>query len=1018
MIRSLIILIISSVSLSVPAQVKTIKEGRVYGGTHEIVTSIQKSKNDLSANQASIIGQEIQAIDLSKINGLKLKRKGDYISGSLVNSNSLLNEDQKIQSYLQSASGLMKIDINNTNFVKISSTKDERAEEHIRMQQQINGIPVYGAEIIVHKTAEKITGLNGKWIEVNAKHNVDTEPKFSKAKTQDKIRSINPLHKNLDEDKISKDFTYDFSQWNTGLYLYPMDESGQDLVLCWQISYYPHMGDRVEYFIDAIDGSIIKYYSSICKFHDHGLSNIVDGPAVANSTDLLNQNRAINTYEVGTNFFMIDASRNMYNQSTSNLPNDPQGVIWTIDAFDSSPQNDDFAYDHIQSVNNNWSASPEGVSAQHNAGRTYEYFKNTHGRESVNGGGSNIISIVNVSDENGSSMGNAFWNGLAIFYGNGDSNFFPLGRALDVAGHEISHGVIQNTANLEYFGESGAMNESFADIFGAMIDRGDWKIGEDVVRSGAFPSGALRDMQDPHNGAATGNFGGGWQPKHVSEKFNGQEDNNGVHINSGIPNHAYYRFAISIGKDKAEKVFYRALTTYLTKSSKFVDLRNAVIKASGDLYGTTEEDAAKNAFNAVGIGAGAGNNNQQEIDENPGADFMLLTDEGRTKLILDEGGLYGTGTGDNIVDPLVNVAVGSKPSITDAGDEIVFVGEDKKIYIVNIDWSANNVTINFISEDPVWRNVVISKNGGRIAALTDDLNNRIIVFDFDLNAQTDFELYNPTFTEGIETGDVNYADAMEFNYTGEVLMYDAENSVSSSTAGTIEYWDIGFLEVWNNAEDTWALGNISKLFSALPEGTSVGNPTFAKNSPFIVAFDFIESDANSILGVNTETGDVGLIRENTGLGYPSFSPSDAQIVYDVPFLQDGELAGFDLGVSNMNVNKITANESSHNIRKEFVRWGGWFSDGVRVLSEVVDLGNGNVDLEIFPNPVTDIVSVKLSSDQGDLLVEIVDMMGNKLRSFTEKSNIITCDFSDLSAGTYIINLSNGETSICRKIVKL
>ena len=936
----------------------------------------------------------------------------------IINNNTLLSNEQKVQAYLASATTLMNIDPSSSSFVKLSSTKDDLAQEHIRMQQHVNGIPVYGSEIILHKHKEKIIGLNGKWTERNVNTSQEITPKFSKSATHAKIETINPLHKNLDEAQISKDFTYDFSQWNTNLYLYPSTENQDELVLCWHVSYYPHLGDRIEYFINAIDGTIIKSYNSICKLHDHSLETIVDGPSVANSTDLLNQNRAINTYEVGPNFYMIDASRDMYNQVQSDLPNDPQGVIWTIDAFDTSPQNNDFSYDHIQSVNNNWSSSPEGVSAQHNAGTAYEYFKNTHGRESVNGSGSNIISIVNVSDENGSSMGNAFWNGLAIFYGNGDSNFFPLGRALDVAGHEISHGVVQNTANLEYFGESGAMNESYADIFGAMIDRNDWKIGEDVVRQSAFPSGALRDMEDPHNGAATGNFGGGWQPKHVDEKFNGPEDNNGVHINSGIPNHAYYRFATAIGKDKAERVFYRALTTYLTKSSVFVDLRNAVVRAAGDLYGTTEEDAAKNSFNAVGIGEGAGSNNQEEIEENPGTDFVILSDEERTKLILDEGGLYATGNGNNIIDPFVEVGVASKPSITDDGTEIVFVGEDKKIYVINIDWDANSFTQGFISEDPVWRNVVISKDGRRIAALTDDLNNRVIVFDFVLNAQTDFELYNPTFTEGIETGDVNFADAMEFNFTGELLMYDAENSVSSATAGTIEYWDIGFLEVWNNASDTWALGNVSKLFSALPEGTSVGNPTFAKNSPFIVAFDFIEEDANSILGVNTETGDVGLIRENTGLGYPSFSPSDDHILYDVPFIQNGNLAGYDLGTSRMNVDKITANESTHNIRKEFVRWGVWFSDGVRILSEVVDLGNGEVNLEIYPNPLTDELTVNFDKDQGDLLIEVLDVMGSKLRSFTNNAELITLDLSELSAGTYILNMRNGETAISRKIVKL
>ena len=108
---------------------------------------------------------------------------------------------------------------------------------------------------------------------------------------------------------------------------------------------------------------------------------------------------------------------------------------------------------------------------------------------------------MNVPDEDdGSGLDNAYWNGKAMFYGNGATSFKPLAGAIDVAGHEMTHGVVQSTANLEYQGESGAINESIADIFGSMMDPADWLIGEDVVKPGAFPGGALRSLQDPHNG--------------------------------------------------------------------------------------------------------------------------------------------------------------------------------------------------------------------------------------------------------------------------------------------------------------------------------------------------------------------------------------------------------------------------------------------------------------------------------------------------------------------------------------
>ena len=112
-------------------------------------------------------------------------------------------------------------------------------------------------------------------------------------------------------------------------------------------------------------------------------------------------------------------------------------------------------------------------------------------------------------------MGNAFWNVTLIAYGYGNAAFNPLAGSLDIAAHEITHGVIERTVNLEYRFESGALNESIADIFGVMLDRDDWRIGEEVVKSRFFSSGALRDIEDPHNGGQPGDFF--WQPAHMDE---------------------------------------------------------------------------------------------------------------------------------------------------------------------------------------------------------------------------------------------------------------------------------------------------------------------------------------------------------------------------------------------------------------------------------------------------------------------------------------------------------------------
>jgi Zn-dependent metalloprotease len=108
------------------------------------------------------------------------------------------------------------------------------------------------------------------------------------------------------------------------------------------------------------------------------------------------------------------------------------------------------------------------------------------------------------------------WNGRFMTYGDGDKAFKPLAGSLDVAAHEMTHGVVGNTVKLEYKYESGALDESLADVFAAFVDREDWQIGEEVAVRDTFPSGALRDLANPHNGG-TNLDDNGWQPAHLNE---------------------------------------------------------------------------------------------------------------------------------------------------------------------------------------------------------------------------------------------------------------------------------------------------------------------------------------------------------------------------------------------------------------------------------------------------------------------------------------------------------------------
>jgi hypothetical protein len=237
------------------------------------------------------------------------------------------------------------------------------------------------------------------------------------------------------------------------------------------------------------------------------------------------------------------------------------------------------------------STDPVAQSTHNNAGATYDYFWNTHGRDSFNNAGAQIVSSVHVQ----SGYNNAFWNGSQMAFGDGDGvNYGPFGISLDVVAHEFSHGVDQYSANLIYSYQSGALNESYSDVFGAMVDRDDWDLGEDVKTPGV-PGDAIRSLENP------GLYG---QPAHMRDYYVTSGDNGGVHKNSGIPNKAAYNVAQAIGKDKMERIWYRTLTLYLGRSSQFEDACDYSVLAATDLYGASsvEVNAVKNGFAAVGLG--------------------------------------------------------------------------------------------------------------------------------------------------------------------------------------------------------------------------------------------------------------------------------------------------------------------------------------------------------------------------------------------------------------------------------
>ena len=241
-------------------------------------------------------------------------------------------------------------------------------------------------------------------------------------------------------------------------------------------------------------------------------------------------------------------------------------------------------------------------------GATFEMLLSAFGRNSLNDAGAPLDATVHY----GVDYDNAFWDGERMVFGDGDGEVFVgFTSSTTVIGHELAHGVVQYTANLEYQGQPGALNESIADVFGALTeqfllgqsaDEATWLIGAEIFTD-AVQGSALRSMIEPGTAYDDDELGKDPQPAHMSDFVRTTEDNGGVHINSGIPNRAFALFAIDLGGnawETAGTVWYRALTGGLSSTANFTEFADATVAAASAIDDATGA-AARRAWATVGV---------------------------------------------------------------------------------------------------------------------------------------------------------------------------------------------------------------------------------------------------------------------------------------------------------------------------------------------------------------------------------------------------------------------------------
>ncbi len=457
---------------------------------------------------------------------------------------------------------------------------DSTGATHVRMRRSYQGLRVIGGDLVVHRAGD---GAFSSSQTLDEEIDVDTEPAVTAAAA---ARSTKGSVDRSSKPKLVVD---------------AHDASPR---LAWLVTTGGRQEDgtpsRLQTYVDAQTGAVIRSEERI---------QTVDG----DGDSLYGGTVPLRLTPSGGVFQMKDPTRG--NTYTTDMNNRTDSALCSV--FGMGCQNGTLFTSPDTHFGNGATSSRESaaVDAQYGTDTTWDYFKDTYGRQGIFGNGQGSFNRVHY----GNNYVNAFWDGTKMTYGDGNGTTFGPLVSLDVAGHEMTHGVTENTANLTYSGESGGLNEATSDIFGSMVeffagnanDPGDYLIGEE------FDLADHRGFRRMDNPSSDGNS------LNCYSAAAGTAD---VHYSSGIGNHFFYLLAegsgsktfggvqhtsttcngstiTGIGRPAAAAIWYRALTVYMTSSTNYAGARTATLNAARDLYGqgSAQHNGVAAAWSAVSV---------------------------------------------------------------------------------------------------------------------------------------------------------------------------------------------------------------------------------------------------------------------------------------------------------------------------------------------------------------------------------------------------------------------------------
>ncbi|HRF99809.1 MAG TPA: M4 family metallopeptidase [Bacteroidia bacterium] len=870
------------------------------------------------------------------------------------------------------------------SFLSIKKNYDKLGYSHNKLQQYYKGYKIEGAIILTHSINNEIKSFNGDWFnDIKLSNSISINESQALQYALSKIGAKRYKWENKAEEAHMQEALNNpnFSYKPVGeLCVVPqIDKTSQTVSYSYAYKFNIYAEEplyRANIYVDAATGKIIKEQNQICTVDAVGTANTKYSGTQPITTDSYSGGYRLRETGRGNGIETYNMN-NTQTYGTTDFTNTTN--TWTITT-----------------------ANQAATDAHFGAESTYDYYFQTFNRNSIDDNGYKLLSYVHYS----TNYVNAFWDGTRMTYGDGStSQGFTIMTALDVCGHEITHGVVENTCGLNG-GEADALNEAFADIFGTSVEwfarpsQHDWIMGKDIMTNGV----GIRNMSNPNAIQQPDTYQGTYW------------DNTGEpHTNDGPC--IYWFYLLSVGGSgtndksqaynvtgitmaKAEAIAYRAMTTYMTPSTDYAAVRNYCIQAAKDLYGACSNEVIQttNAWYAVGVGsqyvAGTiGTNfaaNQLSSCALPTTiNFNNTTAAGQT-FVWD----FGDGTTSTAINPSHSYSVNGTYSVKLVATGCAVGSKDsliKSSYItINAPLAPSSSDINVCSNtsgtltatgngmvmwyDAVGGNLLGTGNSFATPTLTNSTTY------YAVNSVSQAPMYGGPATNTVFGGGSNF--------NGNTVHYQIFDVIQPCILKTVKV-------VANSAGNRTI--ELRDAAGAVLQSTVVNIPVGTQT----VTLNFsLTPGSNYQLGLSGTLADMW--RNNTGSGYP----------YSI-----GSLVN------------ITNSDVGSSYYYFFYNWQVQQNDCVSPATAVTasvsvctGLNEATVEnnIQLYPNPATDKLTFNLSQELVNTVksIEIYDALGKHVKSVSVNSELTHISVSDLSTGVYTCRLVNtSNQTIIKRFVK-